>query len=60
MADMWIGGRRTRVPVFSRDDLSPGQRVAGPAIVEEAATLTVLHPGQTLRVDPYGMLIVSV
>ncbi len=33
--------------------------VEGPAIVEEPTTATVLYPGQTLQVDPYGNLIVE-
>jgi N-methylhydantoinase A len=56
----WIGEKRLRVPVFSRDDLVAGQRIAGPAIIEEPASATVLHPAQSLRVDPYGMLVIQV
>jgi N-methylhydantoinase A len=56
----WIGERRLRVPVYHRPDLASGQRIDGPAIVEEAASVTVAHPGQSLRVDPYGMLVIEV
>lgn len=56
----WIGQRRLRVPVYNRDDLASGQRIDGPAIIEEAASATVVHPAQSLRIDPYGMIIIEV
>jgi N-methylhydantoinase A len=56
----WIGERRLRVRVYNRDDLARGQRIDGPAIIEEAATATLLHPAQSLRVDSYGMLVIEV
>ncbi len=45
--------------VYHRDDLAAGQLVRGPAIVEEAASATVLNPGQRLIVDEYGHLILE-
>jgi N-methylhydantoinase A len=42
--------------VWRRDDLPPGTVIAGPAIVEEASSTTVLLPGQVLRVDEAGNL----
>jgi N-methylhydantoinase A/oxoprolinase/acetone carboxylase beta subunit len=33
--------------------------IAGPAIVEEAASVTVVNPGQELRVDEYGHLLLA-
>jgi N-methylhydantoinase A len=33
---------------------------AGPAIVETAGTTIVAHPGNLVRVDPYGNLIITV
>ncbi|GAB6933302.1 hydantoinase/oxoprolinase family protein [Calditerricola satsumensis] len=45
--------------LYERDRLGPGMMVEGPAIVEEPTTATVLYPGQTLQVDPYGNLIVE-
>ena len=57
---VWLGGKRQRVPVFNRDDLIPGQRIKGPAIVEEPASVTVILPAQSLIVDPYGLLVIQV
>lgn len=42
--------------VFERDRLPAGATVDGPAIVEEPACTTVVHPDQTLSVDEYGNL----
>ncbi len=50
---------RHDMPVFRRDALRAGHRIAGPAIVEEAASVTVLNPVQRLAVDPYGHLVIE-
>jgi N-methylhydantoinase A len=42
--------------VRDRDGLRPGDELQGPAIVEEAASTTLLPPGQRLTVDEYGNL----
>jgi N-methylhydantoinase A len=55
---MYPGGRST-TPVFEREGLRAGQVIAGPAIVEEAASVTVVNPGQELRVDEYGHLLLN-
>jgi N-methylhydantoinase A len=52
-------GRRVPTPVWSRWALSPGQRLPGPAIVEQPDTTTVVYPGQTLRVDDEGSLLIE-
>ncbi len=46
-------------PIFDRKELCSGDHVSGPAIIEEAASVTVLRPGQPLRVDPYGNLLIG-
>jgi N-methylhydantoinase A len=38
-------------PIFDRERLRPGNRVEGPAVVEEYDSTTVVPPGQTCRVD---------
>jgi N-methylhydantoinase A len=50
-------GGRVATPLWSRAALRPGQRLSGPAIVEQADTTTVAYPGQTLEVDAAGNLI---
>jgi N-methylhydantoinase A len=51
--------RRVDTPVFRRDQLGSGQRIAGPALIEEAASVTVLNPGYDLAVDKYGNLAIG-
>jgi N-methylhydantoinase A/oxoprolinase/acetone carboxylase beta subunit len=46
-------------PVYDRARLPVGARLAGPAIVEEAESTTVLPPGATAEIDRWGNLIVS-
>ena len=46
--------------VFQREALLAGNRISGPALIEEHATTTVLQPGDTLQVEPYGNLDISV
>jgi N-methylhydantoinase A len=41
------------VPVLARSSLQPGMRIAGPAIIEEKTSTTVIYPGQRAAVDPY-------
>jgi N-methylhydantoinase A len=48
------------VPTFSRARLIAGNRIAGPAIVEEHASTTVLMPGDALEVDAFGNLGITV
>ncbi|MDF1586813.1 hydantoinase/oxoprolinase family protein [Marinimicrococcus flavescens] len=56
-----VGFARGRVdtPIFWRDDLLASQRIDGPAIVEEAASVTIIPPGQNLTVDPFGHLVLN-
>jgi len=51
--------RHTDTPVYDRYALAPGMRLAGPAIVEERESTTVLPPGVTSTVDEYANLIVE-
>ena len=45
---------RVDTPIHDGHRLVPGNRLAGPAIIELDTTTVVLHPGQTLRMDGYG------
>jgi N-methylhydantoinase A len=53
-------GRWVRCSVYSRARLQPGDRVEGPAVVEEPASTLLLYPGDRLRVAERGHLIVEV
>ena len=45
--------------IYDRDLLQAGNRLRGPAIVEEAAATTLVAPRQELRVDELGNLVIT-
>ena len=47
-------------PVYARHSLVSGVRLAGPALIEEHGTTTVLYKGDVCKVAPSGELIVTV
>ena len=47
-------------PVYDRDRLLAGNRIIGPAIVEQMDSTTVVLPGMTGHVEPYLNLILEV
>ncbi len=44
-------------PIYDRYRLPPGGVVAGPAVVEEFDSTTVIHPGYHAQVDDFGNLL---
>jgi N-methylhydantoinase A len=54
-----IDGRTMEHVVYDRSKLLAGQRVEGPAIIEESTTITPLHSGQTCNVDAHGNLVIT-
>jgi N-methylhydantoinase A len=42
------------VPVFRREELRPGARIAGPALISEAQTTTVVTSGFDASIDRFG------
>jgi N-methylhydantoinase A len=46
--------------VYKRDLLKNGNLIQGPALIEEHASTTVVQPGDTVRVDPFGNLQISI
>lgn len=47
-------------PVYKRDLLKSGNQIVGPALIEEHASTTVVQPGDSLQVDPFGNLQISI
>ncbi|WP_338748907.1 hydantoinase/oxoprolinase family protein [Janibacter alittae] len=50
---------RVETPVHWREDLVPGTRLTGPAIIEEFGSTVPIHPGFAVRVDEYRNIIVT-
>jgi N-methylhydantoinase A len=59
--DLWLpeAGGFVPCPIYARDKLEAGNRISGPAIVEQMDTTSVILPGTTARVEPYLNLIVE-
>jgi N-methylhydantoinase A len=56
---IWFDGQVHSTPIYGRGELGPGASFAGPAVVEEFGSTTAVFPGQTLRVDDYGIMIIT-
>ena len=52
------GSEVIRTPVFRRDDLAPGQVLSGPCAIEQEDATSLIHPGDSARVDEWGYLTV--
>ncbi len=55
---VYFDGAFRDTPIYQRGALGPGARIAGPAIVEEFGSTTVVFPDQHLDVDPHGITII--
>ena len=53
-------GAFVETPTYNRDALLAGNRLLGPALVEEHASTTVLLPDDILEVDELGNLVIAV
>ncbi|MGH6767806.1 MAG: hydantoinase/oxoprolinase family protein, partial [Xanthobacteraceae bacterium] len=49
-----------RCPVYAREALKAGTRIAGPALIQEHGTTTVMFKGDRCTVAPSGELIIKV
>jgi N-methylhydantoinase A len=52
-------GEYKEVPVHWRDDLAPGSRIDGPAIIAEAQTATVVSAAFDARIDRFGHIVLE-
>ncbi|HEY1363588.1 MAG TPA: hydantoinase/oxoprolinase family protein [Xanthobacteraceae bacterium] len=55
-----LDGGFVPVPTYARAALAAGNRIAGPALIEEHASTTVLLGGDRLEVDGCGNLLIEV
>jgi N-methylhydantoinase A len=46
-------------PTYRRAALAAGNRIGGPALIEEHASTTLLRPGDALEVDALGNLVIT-
>jgi N-methylhydantoinase A len=59
--DVWLAEAKGFVstPIYARERLQPGNRFAGPAIVEQMDATTLVPPGMTAHVDRWLNLILE-
>jgi N-methylhydantoinase A len=53
-------GRHVDTPTYDRAALLAKNRIAGPALIEEYASTTVVHPGDVVTVDAFGDLVIEI
>jgi N-methylhydantoinase A len=58
--DVFFADKKTKAPAYARSELKAGNRIAGPALIEEHASTTVLLPSDRMRVDGFGNLVIEV
>ena len=56
----YAGAGYLDTPTYQRSALRAGNRIAGPALIEEHASTTVMHPGDKLEVDAFGDLVIEI
>ena len=56
----FMGDTAQETPVYDRAALMPGDCVAGPAVIEQLDSTTLLFPGDRATVDPYLNLMVEI
>ncbi len=59
--DVWLpeAGGFISCPIYHRDRLRAGNRIMGPAVIEQMDATTLVLPGMAARVEPYLNLILE-
>src|SRR3954462_8703136 len=57
--EILFAGERRATPIYDRGALRPGNRFAGPAIVTEFDSTTVVLPGYVAEVDRYSNILIT-
>lgn len=57
--DVWFEAKAHDAAVYQRDNLSAGASFAGPAIVEQFDSTTVVPPGMTATVDAFLNILIA-
>ena len=56
---VFFNGEWMETPIYERGKLTPGNAVAGPAVVVQDDTTTVIEPGYRGAVDPFGNILIE-
>jgi N-methylhydantoinase A len=55
-----FNGKKLKTKIYSRDNLRPGKKYSGPAIITEYSATTVVPPGKRFHLDLPGNLIITI
>jgi N-methylhydantoinase A len=56
---LWMDGREQDAIIYDRARLRAGDRIAGPAIITEMDSTTLVHSGHVATVDDFGNLLIN-
>ncbi|UNC92367.1 hydantoinase/oxoprolinase family protein [Candidatus Contubernalis alkaliaceticus] len=56
---IYYNGKYIKTPVYNRDEMAPGGKIKGPALLEQLDSTTVITPGKTAYIDSYRNLIIT-
>jgi N-methylhydantoinase A len=59
-SEVFFGGRWWRSDIYGREQLAPGRKYVGPAVITEYSATTVVPPRMRFRVEALGNLIIEV
>ncbi|MNC92318.1 hypothetical protein D3C83_87180 [compost metagenome] len=57
---VYFDGGWQQTPIYQREKLPAGATIAGPAIVQQLDSTTVIDPGATAQVDALSNLVITV
>ena len=57
---VFVQGKYVSLPIYERALLRPGDKIQGPAVIEQMDSTTFLSNGRQAQVDPYLNLIVTI
>ena len=55
-----LGAGAVNTPVYRREDLLRGDRITGPAVIEEATATTLVGPGDVAELSEHGFIIIHI
>ena len=47
-------------PIYLRGGFKPGDRLSGPAVIEELGATILVYPGDAMQVNELGQLVIEV
>src|SRR5712691_11606472 len=58
-APVCFGDRKIETTIYARDDLQPGKKYSGPAVIAEYSATTVVPPGMQFQLDRASNLLIA-